>query len=52
MENSGAMSRRTVSVVSTPKQVSKSSNPDTVRAPDVAFVSRERLEEVGPVEGY
>ena len=28
------------------------SNPDTVRAPDVAFVSRERLEEVGPVEGY
>src|SRR3712207_2074250 len=28
------------------------SNPDTVRAPDVAFVSRKRLEEVGPVEGY
>jgi Uma2 family endonuclease len=28
------------------------SNPDTVRAPDVAFVSRERLEEAGPVEGY
>lgn len=24
------------------------SNPDPVRAPDVAFVSRERLEEVGP----
>ncbi len=29
-----------------------SSNPDTVRAPDAAFVSRERLEEVGPVRGY
>ncbi len=27
-------------------------NPDTVRAPDVAFVSRERLEEVGEVEGF
>lgn len=27
-------------------------NPDTVRAPDVAFVSRERLEEVGDVQGY
>ena len=29
-----------------------SSDPDTVRAPDVAFVRRERLEEVGEVEGY
>ncbi len=29
-----------------------SSNPDTVRAPDVAFVRRERIEEVGEVEGY
>lgn len=28
------------------------SNPDTVRAPDVAFVSRERLGEVGSVEGF
>lgn len=28
------------------------SNPDTVRAPDAAFVSRERVEEVGEVEGY
>ena len=28
------------------------SNPDTVRAPDAAFVSRERPREVGPVEGY
>ncbi len=28
------------------------SNPDTVRAPDVAFVSRERVEETGPVTGY
>lgn len=28
------------------------SNPDTVRAPDVAFVSRERIGEVGDVEGY
>ena len=27
-------------------------DPDTVRAPDVAFVRRERLEEVGEVEGY
>lgn len=27
-------------------------DPDTVRAPDVAFVSRKRLEEVGEVEGY
>ena len=29
-----------------------SSDPDTVRAPDVAFVSRRRLEEVGEVAGY
>ena len=29
-----------------------SSNPDTVRAPDAAFVRRERVEEVGGVEGY
>lgn len=28
------------------------SNPDTVRAPDAAFVRRERIEEVGQVEGY
>jgi Uma2 family endonuclease len=27
-------------------------DPDTVRAPDVAFVSRERVEAVGEVEGY
>jgi len=29
-----------------------SSNPDTVRAPDVAFVSRERIEKTGTPEGY
>jgi len=29
-----------------------STDPDTVRAPDVAFVSRKRLEEVGEVEGF
>jgi Uma2 family endonuclease len=29
-----------------------SSNPDTVRAPDVAFVSRKRLEKVERKEGY
>lgn len=28
------------------------SEPDTVRAPDAAFVSRGRLEEVGSVEGF
>jgi len=28
------------------------SNPDTVRAPDAAFVSRARIEEEGEVEGY
>lgn len=28
------------------------SDPDTVRAPDAAFVSRERLEEVGTVAGF
>ena len=28
------------------------SNPDTVRAPDVAFVSREQIERVGDPEGY
>jgi Uma2 family endonuclease len=27
-------------------------DPDTVRAPDVAFVSRQRLEVVGEIEGY
>ncbi len=27
-------------------------NPDTVRAPDVAFVSSERLAKLGEVEGY
>jgi Uma2 family endonuclease len=29
-----------------------SSDPDTVRAPDVAFVSQARIEEVGEVEGF
>lgn len=29
-----------------------SSDPDTVRAPDVAFMSQKRLDEVGDVEGY
>ena len=29
-----------------------SSDPDTVRAPDAAFVSRERVEEVGEIEGF
>lgn len=28
------------------------SEPDTVRAPDVAFVSQKRLEEVGDVDGF
>ena len=28
------------------------SNPDVVRAPDVAFIRRERVEEVGDAEGY
>jgi len=28
------------------------SDPDTVRAPDAAFVSQKRLEQVGDVEGY
>ena len=28
------------------------SDPDTVRAPDVSFVRRERVEEVGEMEGY
>jgi Uma2 family endonuclease len=27
-------------------------NPDTVRAPDVAFISQQRLEEIGLVRGY
>lgn len=27
-------------------------DPDTVRAPDAAFVSQKRLDEVGPVQGY
>ncbi len=27
-------------------------DPDTVRAPDVAFISQKRLDEVGPVKGY
>lgn len=27
-------------------------NPDTVRAPDVAFISRERLEQQPPTKGY
>jgi Uma2 family endonuclease len=29
-----------------------SSDPDTVRAPDIAFVSQERLDRVGDVDGY
>jgi Uma2 family endonuclease len=29
-----------------------SQHPDTVRAPDVAFVRRERVEEVGEIEGF
>lgn len=29
-----------------------SSNPDTVRAPDAAFVGRERVEKAGRVKGY
>lgn len=29
-----------------------SSDPDTVRAPDVAFVSQQQLDEVGDVEGF
>ena len=29
-----------------------STDPDTVRAPDVAFISQKRLDEVGPVRGY
>ncbi|MFQ3683478.1 Uma2 family endonuclease [Roseiflexus sp.] len=28
------------------------SDPDTVRAPDIAFIRRERVEAVGDVEGY
>jgi len=28
------------------------SNPDTVLAPDAAFVSRERVDKTGPTEGY
>ena len=27
-------------------------DPDTVRAPDVAFIAQARIDEVGPVEGY
>jgi len=27
-------------------------NPDTVRAPDLAFVTRQRMDEVGPVAGF
>ena len=29
-----------------------SSNPDTVKAPDVAFIRQERVDEVGDAEGY
>lgn len=29
-----------------------STNPDTVRAPDAAFVSQKRLDEIGPTQGY
>jgi len=28
------------------------SNPDIVRAPDIAFIRRERVEDVGDLEGY
>ena len=28
------------------------SNPDTVRAPDVSFIRRERVEEIGETEGF
>ena len=28
------------------------SDPDTVRAPDVAFIRRDRVEEVGDIEGF
>jgi Uma2 family endonuclease len=28
------------------------SDPDTVRAPDAAFISREQVEKTGPTEGY
>jgi Uma2 family endonuclease len=28
------------------------SNPDTVRAPDIAFINRQRVEEVGETTGY
>ncbi len=27
-------------------------NPDTVRAPDVAFIKRERIEKAGPIQAY
>ena len=29
-----------------------SSDPDTVRAPDASFISRERLDEIGETDGY
>ncbi|MEW6210247.1 MAG: Uma2 family endonuclease [Acidobacteriota bacterium] len=29
-----------------------STNPDTVRAPDVAFINQKRLDDIGDVEGY
>ncbi len=29
-----------------------SRNPDTVRAPDLAFITKQRIDEVGPVAGY
>src|SRR4029078_6558592 len=28
------------------------SNPDTVRAPDIAFIRRQRVDEVGQAKGY
>ena len=28
------------------------SNPDTVRAPDIAFIKRERVDEIGDTKGY
>ncbi len=39
-------------VVSTETGFLLASNPDTVRAPDVAFVSRSKIERAGEVHGY
>ncbi len=47
-------SKLTTSAPPTGRRPASSSpaNPDTVRAPDVAFVSREQIERVGDPEGY